>query len=202
MENTKIRNTANVIDRILKILQGVLIAVMIVCAVLAVLVGILGDKMVADAATVDFGCLKAELAGDGTQFLNTASMKPLIITELAVYAIAASAGWYFLRVLREILVPMKEGRPFEAGISNKIMKLGWTALVTGGIAELASKLVPFLDIKCYDLSSLFNREAVTGFSFSLGVNTWWFVVVALVLFFLSFIFRCGEQLQKEADETL
>ena len=80
MENTKIRNTANVIDRILKILQGVLIAVMIVCAVLAVLVGILGDKMVADAATVDFGCLKAELAGDGTQFLNTASMKPLIIT--------------------------------------------------------------------------------------------------------------------------
>ena len=45
-------------------------------------------------------------------------------------------------------------------------------------------------------------EVVKGFSFNLGANTWWFVIAALVLFFLSYVFRCGEQLQKEADETL
>ena len=30
----------------------------------------------------------------------------------------------------------------------------------------------------------------------------WFVIAALLLFFLSYIFRCGEALQREADETL
>lgn len=202
MENTRIQNTARVIDKMLKILQGCLIAGAAVCAVFIILTAILGEKIVASASDLDLGALEVELAGDGMQYLNKAMLKPVIISELVVYIIAFGAGWFFIRVLREILEPMKQGRPFEAGVSAKIRKLGWVALIGGAVIEIASKLGDFLDAKCYDLTRIFNMEAVRGFDYNLGANTWWFVLVALVLFFLSFIFKCGEELQKESDETL
>ena len=33
-------------------------------------------------------------------------------------------------------------------------------------------------------------------------GSYWFVITALIIFFLSYVFRCGEKLQQEADETL
>ena len=202
MENNTIKNSASVIDRILKILQGCLIAAAIVCAIFIPLVAILGEKMVAGASTLKLGVLSLDLVGDGMQFVDRAALKPVIICELAAIILAVAAGWYFIRVLRGILATMKEGRPFESGVSKKISKLGWTALIGGAVVEIVSKLCPYLDAKCYDLSRIFNPEAVEGVSFNLGANVIWFIVVALVLFFLSYVFKCGEELQKESDETL
>jgi hypothetical protein len=202
MENNAIKRSASVIDRILKILQGFLIAAAAVCAIFIPLVAILGEKMVAGASTLKLGVLSLDLVGDGMQFVDKAALKPVIICELAAIILAVAAGWYFIRVLRSILATMKEGRPFESGVSEKISKLGWTALIGGAVVEVVSKLSPFLDAKCYDLTRIFNSDAVEGVSFNFGANVIWFIVVALVLFFLSYVFKCGEELQKESDETL
>ena len=43
------------------------------------------------------------------------------------------------------------------------------------------------------------RIAAVAYNFDVDL---WFLGAALVLFFLSFIFRYGEELQREADETL
>ena len=202
MENTKIKNTAAVLDKVLKVFQGIMIAVFAVAAIFIPLTAIFGEKIVAPVTGVDLGVIEAEFAGNGMEYVNKAALKPVIICELVAIMAALAAGWYFLRVLREILVPMKEGRPFESGVSTKIRKLGWVALIGGAVAEIASKISPFLDVKLFDLERVFNMEVVKDFSYNIGANTWWFVIAALVLFFLSYVFRCGEQLQKEADETL
>lgn len=201
MENIKIMRTASVVDTILKILQGLLVAGFIVCLIFIPLMAIFGEKMVASASTLDLGVIKLQLAGGSTDYLNMSSFKLCIIGMLAVVAVILAVGWYFIRVLRRILVPMKEGRPFEAGVSQKINKLGWIALIGGAFTQAAGCAASILELKSYDLDAIFSSEAIKSynFNFSIGLG---FVIVALVLFFLSFVFRSGEKLQQESDETL
>ena len=132
---------------------------------------------------------------------DTADMKKRCFCLLLAAAMVSAAVWYCLRVLREILAPMKEGSPFTAGTSRKIRKLAWTVLVAGGIAEAGMMLSSVFQIQAYHIEKLLNPSVVSSvtFDFKTGV---WFVVPALFLFFLSYIFRYGEELQREADETL
>ena len=146
--NTGFMKTSKVIDRILKIVQGFLVAGVIVSAIFIPLTAVLGEKVIADASTVEFGNLNMALAGNYHVYLNIAGIKVSIIVVLITAIITCVVGWLCLRKIRDILSPMKEGRPFEAGISKKIRQL------------------------------------------------------ALILFFLSYVFRYGEDLQRESDETL
>lgn len=201
MKTDRLQKTSSVLDTLSRIAQGFLIASAVVCAIFIPLVLILGEKMVATASVLDLGALKLELVGNGMQLVDVSMLKPVIVCELVLYILAIGAGWYFLRVLRQILAPMTEGRPFESGVSKKVSVLGWIALIGGGILEIASKVIPFLDAKCYDLTRIFDPGAVEGVSFSFRFSLW-FVAAALVLFFLSYVFKYGEALQKESDETL
>ena len=86
-------------------------------------------------------------------------------------------------------------------MAGKIRKLGWTALIAGGITELGRVVSDISNVRAYQIERLFNPETVSSFSYNFGINLW-FVVAALILFFLSYVFRYGEALQQEADETL
>lgn len=202
MEIEKIRSWSRGVDVFLKVIQTTLIVLAAVCAILAVLVAILGEKMVADAAKLSLGIIKLTLNGDGMEYVNLARLKPTIIVELAAFILAFGMGWYFIRVLREILAPMKEGRPFESGVSKKIMKLGVLTLIGGVFGEIVSSLVSYLDAKCYDLERIFNLDAVDRYSFDADSSLVGFIIAALVLAFLSCVFRYGEELQRQSDETL
>ena len=46
-----------------------------------------------------------------------------------------------------------------------------------------------------------DHPAVESVMYNYSIRLW-FVAVALVLFFLSYVFRYGEDLQRESDETL
>ena len=96
---------------------------------------------------------------------------------------------------------MKEGTPFAAGMAGKIRKLGWTVLIGGFIAEVGRRLSQLFEARAYQIERLLNMEAITSVDYNYSISLW-FVFAALILFFLSYIFRCGEELQKEADETL
>ena len=133
MENKKLMKSAAVIDRILKILQGFAIAGMIVAAIFIPLTAILGEKIIADASKLNLGVLDLRLA-DAKAYLDMASIKTSIIVMLIGMILTSAAIWYCLRVLREILAPMKEGTPFAAGMAGKIRKLGWTVLIGGFVA--------------------------------------------------------------------
>ena len=200
MENKKLMKSAAVIDRILKILQGFAIAGVIVAAIFIPLTAILGEKIIADASKLNLGVLDLRLA-DAKAYLDMASIKTSIIVMLIGMILTSAAVWYCLRVLREILAPMKEGTPFAAGMAGKVRKLGWTVLIGGFVAEVGHRLSQLFEARAYQIERLLNMEAIASVDYNYSVSLW-FVFAALILFFLSYIFRCGEELQKEADETL
>ncbi len=201
MENAKLSKSAAVIDRILKILQGFAIAGVIVAALFIPLTLILGKKIIADASSLELGVVTLKLAGDMSAYLDETNIKASIVCVLVCLIVVSAATWTCFRVLRQILVPMKEGRPFAAGISGKIRKLAWTVLVGGGIAELSTVLAEVFETRAYHMERLLNMDRVAAVAYSWDLDLW-FVIAAIILFFLSLIFRYGEELQREADETL
>ena len=201
MENTKLTRSSSVIDRILKILQGFACAGVIIAAIFIPLIAFLGEKIIARADRLALGALELRLAGGAANYLDIPNIKvSLIVTMIGVILISA-ASWYCLKVLRELLSPMKAGTPFAAGISGKVRKLAWTVLIGGGVAELGRVLAEIFEARAYQLDRLLNPEAVASFTYNINLNLW-FVIAALLLFFLSYIFRSGEALQQQADETL
>ena len=200
MDNTKLVQSASLLDRVLVIMQGLTAAVIIASAVFIPLTAVLGEKVIADASSLTLGSLKFNLNGS-VNFLDIQNFKSSIICSLACAILAASATRYCIKVLREILAPMIEGIPFAAGISNKIRKLAWAVLVGGFITEIGHAITASLEIKAYQIERLFNLEAISSVSYNFSLNLW-FVITAMILFFLSYVFRCGEMLQKESDETL
>ena len=200
MDNTKLVQSASLLDRVLVIMQGLIAAVIIASAVFIPLTAVLGEKVIADASSLTLGSLKFNLNGS-VNFLDIQNFKSNIICSLACAILAAAATRYCIKVLREILAPMIEGIPFAAGISNKIRKLAWAVLVGGFITEIGHAITASLEIKAYQIERLFNLEAISSVSYNFSLNLW-FVITAMILFFLSYVFRCGEMLQKESDETL
>lgn len=201
MENTKLSKGAAIIDRILKILQGFALAGVIVSAIFIPLTLILGRKIVADASSLELGVVTLKLAGDASAYLDEGNLKVSIVCVLICIILISAAAWYCIRVLREILVPMKAGQPFARGISAKIRKLAWTVLIGGGVAEMGRVLAEVFETRAYHLERLLNMDRIATVAYNFDVDLW-FLGAALVLFFLSFIFRYGEELQREADETL
>ena len=201
MENTKLSKGAAIIDRILKILQGFALAGVIVAAIFIPLTLILGRKIVADASSLELGVVTLKLAGDASAYLDEGNLKVSIVCVLICLILISAAAWYCIRVLREILVPMKEGRPFARGISAKIRKLAWTVLIGGGVAEMGGVLAEVFETRAYHLERLLDMDRIVAVAYNFDVDLW-FLGAALVLFFLSFIFRYGKELQREADETL
>ena len=201
MENTKLIRSATIIDRILKILQGFAAAGVIVAAIFIPLTAVFGEKIIASADKLSLGAVQFELSGAMESYLDFANIKVSIIVMLVGTILVSAATWYGLKVLREILSPMKEGKPFAAGISDKVRKLAWTVLIGGGVAEIGQLIAEVSTAQAYQIERLVNPELVESFSYSVSLDLW-FVVAALILFFLSYVFRSGEELQKEADETL
>ena len=201
MKNEKFIKSSVVIDKILKIIQGFVIAGIIVAAVFIPLTAIFGEKVIADASTLAWDGLKIELAGDYLNYLNIPEVKISIIVTLITAIIALAVAWLCIKKLREILSPMKEGRPFEAGISQKIRRLGLIILIGGAVTEVCRAVGSIFESKAYNLDMLFNNTAIEHVSSNFEISLW-FVVAALILFFLSYIFRYGEELQRESDETL
>lgn len=201
MENTKMRKSAAVVDRVLKIVQGFMTAGVIVCAIFIPLTLIFGQKVVANADSVSMGGVQLHLIGDPAVYLDLANLKFSIVAMLVAAIFTLAASWYCLRVLRRILVPMKEGQPFAKGISGQVRKLGWTVLVAGGIAEISRAVGAVLEMRAYQVETLMDSSVVADVTANYQISLW-FVVTALILFFLSYVFRYGEALQQESDETL
>lgn len=201
MENKKLIRGASVIDRILKIFQGFALAGVIVAVIFIPLTLIFGEKIVVNSSSVNIGVLNIHLAIDSAEYLDLDHLKMSICITLAGMILGCAAAWYCLKVLREILAPMKEGTPFAEGISAKIRKLAWAVLIGGGIGEISSKVSSVFELRAYHIEKLLDDSVVKSISYDYKIGLW-FIVAALVLFFLSYIFRYGEELQRESDETL
>ena len=80
-------------------------------------------------------------------------------------------------------------------------QLCWLTIGGGVCSQLASFAAGILMYKAFDFSTLFLNERITHVSMNMEMDLG-FVVLALIWYMLSCIFRYGEELQKQSDETL
>jgi hypothetical protein len=194
MSTGKMVKTAKVIDKVLRILRGISLAGCIVCVVFMVLVPILRESFVM-VGYINLGNISLAIAD--SSIINWDTLILSLELELVAGLIGCAFVWYALTLLLRVIAPMKEGRPFEAGISNQIRKLALITLVGGAITETVTVFASRTAMNAYDFAALLNSEYSYNGTFDLS-----FLVGAVVLLLLSYVFRYGEELQRESDETL
>ena len=199
MNNSKMIKSSKTIDRILHILQGFMIAFAVVSVIFIILSFAVGEKIVRDASCIELGNLSLYISENAIP--DYPALRKAIVIDLTAVIVMVTAGWYLLHVIRQILKPMKDGSPFESGVSIKVRKLAWTTLIGGSVIEVCRVFGIIAELKAYDLTFLLNSETVQRYTYNYSFNMS-FIVVAGILFFLSLVFRYGESLQQESDETL
>lgn len=200
MNDHKMMVSAKNMDTFVKVVGRIFEVVSIVLAVFAVLVAIFGEAMFeAGSLSIDLDFMKFQLAEEYQQITN--GMRLFAIVSLLAAAGVCIAVSVICKLLRRILAPMKDGRPFEPGVAGDLRKIGWVVLVAGAVWQIAGCVLNMLLIRSYPMEQIFSSDAITGitYHFTFDLN---FVLISCTLFLLSYIFAYGQMLQKESDETL
>ena len=200
MENKKMMKAAANFETLFKVVGGVLGAMVIVCAIFAVLVLSLGEKMfVPDFVTLDVGFIKFYLADQYRFITEDVKLYGVIslVTAAGLYAVAS----YVCSLLCRILKPMKEGRPFATDTARYLRRVGWAILGGGLYVQVLRIAEEFLLTNAYPLQEIFDSEAIVFMEHTITAD-FNFVLLACAFFLLSYIFSYGQALQRESDETL
>ena len=192
----KISATANILYTLAKIASVCCVVGACIIIAAAVLLFAFGNASMIEFTSLDLGILAFELAQISPEMLRSAflcAMLPAIV--LLGY------GWAVLRIILQILTPMKNGQPFDGSISAKMKNLCWLTVGGGVCSQLAGMAAGILMYKAFAFSTRFLNEKITHVTMNMEWDVG-FVVLALIWYMLSCIFRYGEELQKQSDETL
>lgn len=132
--------------------------------------------------------------------IRAAAMRNMQLVSLLVYFIQVPLSCWGIQILRQILRPIINSRPFS-GTSALLKKLGWICLLVAAIQNIADWLMLSIMDRQYHIADFFLGSIITDVSFRFEVN-YTFIVAAIVVFILSGVFRYGEELQQLSDETL
>ncbi|MBP3578562.1 MAG: DUF2975 domain-containing protein [Lachnospiraceae bacterium] len=198
----KLMKTSKTVDTILKVVYKILQVGGIIIFVgvgICLIAGALGQLPPAELTSVSFG--DVELIFAEPQIVDNSFMAIEMGTTLVMALIAIAVTCYLIKVLRKVLVPMIAGQPFDGTVSTNIKKLGITIIVSGIIIDLIEVIGSNLAFYMYDISELFLSENIGKVMINgeIGLGN---VLVGVLVIMLSYVFRYGEQLQQQADETL
>ncbi|MBP3428714.1 MAG: DUF2975 domain-containing protein [Clostridia bacterium] len=108
---------------------------------------------------------------------------------------------YGMGIIRRILQPMKEGRPFAENTAAQMKKLAFCALALGIAQNIGVMVEAAAALKTFGVDQIMEmgviRSVTVNYTMELG-----FVVVFFVLLLTSYLFAYGAQLQQLSDETL
>lgn len=201
----KLISTAKKLSTFFKIAEIALMIAAVSCVVGAVIVaaGLIFDLPPEYIGTgfnvIEIDFLEINVAEDFAPDIDTVLIHWLTITSLA--AVCAFIIKLCARCIKNMLLPMSQGEPFNSAVSENLKKIAIYSIifgVAGNILIITNQL--FLVFGC-GLQDILTNDKITsvGAEFSLDLS---FAVVAAILFLLSYIFKYGEELQKQADETL
>ena len=198
-------NTAKKLDKVLEIAHIVLGALAIACIVGVALIAAayilkLDPSMIGTGyENFDVGFLELTIAD------AYAPDKWLMLLQAAITLLVSTRLFYDGRrgigYIREILLPMKEERPFESIVSTNLQKLAKLSIHLGIFYNIIVLSEQLMAVFVFDLPGLLVGEKIThvGGMFSLDLT---FLIYWAILLLLSYVFRYGEQLQQLSDETL
>lgn len=117
---------------------------------------------------------------------------------LAIYLVMIS---YMAKIVRKILEPVKEARPFDMQVYKNMKKLGIWIVIRGVIWEAVKAVTEAMTFFAYNIPTLFDSEKIAGYSLEFTFNPE-FLMTAAVVFLLSYVFKYGAVLQTLSDETI
>ena len=198
-------NTARKLDKALEIAHIVFGALAIASIVGVVLIAVayvlkLDPTMIGTGyENFDIGFLELTVAKD------YAPDKWLVLLQAAITLLVSCRLFYDGRrgigYIREILLPMKEERPFDSIVSTNLKKLAKLSITMGILFNIIILSEQIIAVFVYDLPALLVSEKIVhvGGLFTVDLA---FVIYWAILLLLSYVFRYGEELQQLSDETL
>ena len=192
-----------ILDKLFKVISCITIVVGVICIPLLIVSFILPESWYADMADtantlIWMDTIKLQL---NRSVPVSGTLKPAVSVMLLLAIIGCGVIAYGLQLLRNILAPMKDGDPFNNAVSLNLRKLGWLTVIGSVVYSVISAVSLHFISGLYDLTALFKEGSVDGITVSYHYNAA-FLIVAALLFLLSYIFRYGEELQRQSDETL
>ena len=198
-------NTAKKLDKVLEIAHIVFGALAIACIVGVALIGAayllkLDPDMIGTGyAIFDIGFLELEVAE------SHSPDKWLVLLQAAITLLVSCRLMYEGRrgvgYVREILLPMKEEKPFDSIVSTNLKKLAKLSIRLGILYNIILLTDQVITVFVYDLPGLLISEKITHVSGMFTVDLA-FLIYWAILLLLSYVFRYGEALQQLYDETL
>lgn len=198
-------NTAKKLDRVFEIVHIVFGALAIACIVGVALIAVayilkLDPDMIGTGyETFDIGFLELTVSD------AYAPDKWLVLLQAAITLLVSCRLMYDGRrgvgYIREILLPMKEEKPFDSVVSTNLKKLARLSINLGILYNIIILSEQIMTVFVFDLPSLLVGEKITHVSGMFNVDLT-FVIYWAILLLLSYVFRYGEALQQLSDETL
>lgn len=120
----------------------------------------------------------------------------LLITAIFIFIIYKS-----IQTIESICTITMNHTPFDVRVSNHIKSLAKYILAGGIVFNILEvcRIMQFKQTINFDL--LFNTKYVTQINFDIRLHLS-FLVFAVLIYLLSYIFRYGQELQQLSDETL
>lgn len=199
MNRKKMITTANTLDTVLKISEGIMKALAIVFAIFVVLMKVFKEKMVSGTVSLELDFVKIHLTEE--YGMVTGSVLNHIDVILITGCLGCIAIRYALSALRSILAPVKEGRPFDREVSAGLRKLAWITLIGGGVLQVLGLVGKLVMARSLPMDAVFSSSAIKSVEYVFALDLG-FVWIFCIMIFLSQIFEYGQKLQQESDETL
>ena len=203
----KLKKTASILDTILNIIYRIYLVFNVIAGIVIafVLYLCLGDSTIIDLFT---SYLLLKLNFGGITFTLSDTVHPMLDNSFWLMGVPLLMGFagmilfiMMIRRVRYLLEPMKNGEPFSWLVHANFRELGWLVIANGVLNLCFTAYQSYIQTNAYNLADLFLNDKITAVSTSYHFD-FTFVIWALALFGLSYIFRYGQELQKLSDETL
>lgn len=196
-----LKNTAEMLNSFCKIGFGICVSIAILLAIIAIVIALGGESIITEDgfATLTLGNVDFEISHE--YFPDLSFSKTLFFLTFGLASVSVVVGAFFLKFVQKIFKPLIEENPFDGTVSKNITKLSNFVLIGGGIASVISTVGQALILKSFDLEKLFLNENIIGINIDNDLDLS-FVWVFLIIRMLAIVFKYGEELQKESDETL
>lgn len=201
----KLSSTAKKLDSLFRI-AGIFITIGIVSCIVGLAILAVGYFLKLELEMIgnnwnslDLGFLELQVAESyvpSREVLLLQAAMEVVYTLLCLFF-----GHLSVKCIRNILQPMTVGQPFHSTVSINLRKLARYCIALGITGFLVEVLTRITTTIAFRLHELLLGEAITHVSYNYTFDLT-FLLVAAVLYLLSYIFRYGEQLQQLSDETL
>ena len=193
-------NSAKFFHTLVNVMGSIFHAAAWICGVVAVLLWFLPiSTFTGGQETLSFGPVTISRITDGV--LATEWVRLHVFEVVLLAFVGLLLGFFILRILRRILEPMSQGRPFGDNVSVDIKKLAWICLIGGFVLETAKVVGMALSLGQQNLMVYFNPQLVSNVELEYTFDTWFIWIFALLML-MSYVFDYGRQLQQLSDETL